>query len=146
MLATTAVAVSWLLTKRTLLGGRMRAVGQDPDLSLALGLPVDRVITFAFAVGYGMAAMAGVAAAANVDLTPTMGMQPMMMGMVAMIIGGNCLWGTVLGAFVLAVAQHVAVIWLPTRWQDSVAFVILFGFLLVKPQGLMGKRARQATV
>jgi branched-subunit amino acid ABC-type transport system permease component len=132
VLAVVAVVASWLFMKRTLSGRQMRAVGQDRDLSLALGLPVDRLISLSFAVGYGMAVMAGVVAAVNVDLMPTMGMRPMMMGMVAMIIGGISLWGTVCGAVLLAVAQHAGVIWLPTQWQDAIAFVFLIIILLAR--------------
>ncbi len=133
------VGASWLLVKHTTLGRRMRAVGQDRDLSTALGLPVDWLITLSFAFGYGIAAMAGVIAAANVDLTPTMGMRPMMMGMVAMIIGGNSLWGTVGGAVLLAGAQHISVIWLPAQWQDAIAFIVLVVILLSRPAGVFGR-------
>jgi branched-chain amino acid transport system permease protein len=136
------VVASWFLMKRTLLGRRMRAVGQDIELSFALGIPVDRLIGASFAVGYAMAAMAGVVAAANVDLTPTMGMRPMMMGMVAMIIGGNSLWGTVAGAVLLAVAQHVGVLWLSTQWQDAIAFILMLAVLLVRPTGIFGSVSR----
>ena len=79
-LAIVLSVASWFLMKRTLLGRQMRAVGQDRELSLILGIPVDRLIGHSFALGYGMAALAGVVAAANVDMTPTMGMRPMMMG------------------------------------------------------------------
>lgn len=139
IIAVIVVAMSWLLMKRTLSGQQMRAVGEDRDLSLALGIPVDRLISLSFAVGYGMAVMAGVIAAVNVDLTPTMGMRPMMMGMVAMIIGGISLWGTVRGAILLAGAQHVGVIWLPTQWQDAIAFVFLIVVLLVRMMGVFGR-------
>lgn len=139
VIAIASVAASWFIMKRTPSGQRMRAVGQDRDLSLALGIPVESVVSLSFGVGYGMAAIAGVVAAANVDLTPTMGMRPMMMGMVAMIIGGSSLWGTVVGAILIAVAQHVGVIWLPARWQDVIAFVILIIFLLGRPAGVFGK-------
>lgn len=139
VLAIVAVVSSWLLMKRTRPGRQMRAVGQDRNLSRALGLPVDRLISLSFAAGYGMAVMAGVAAALNVDLTPTMGMEPMMMGMVAMIIGGISLWGTVCGSVLLAVAQNFGVIWLPTQWQDAIAFVFLILVLLARLMGGFGK-------
>ena len=142
ILAMVAVVMSWLLLKRTRSGRQMRAIGQDRELSLALGIPVDRLISLSFAVGYGMAVMAGIVAAANVDLTPTMGMRPMMMGMVAMIIGGSSLYGTVGGAGLLAVAQHVGVIWLPTQWQDVIAFVLLLAVLLVRPAGILDRVSR----
>ena len=146
VLAIAAVASSWLILKRTSIGQMMRAVGQDRELSLALGIPVERMINFSFGMGYGMAAIAGVAAAANVDLTPTMGMRPMMMGMVAMIIGGSTLGGTVVGAVLLAAAQHIGVIWLPTQWQESIAFFILLVFLIIKPLCFFGEKPKKITI
>jgi branched-chain amino acid transport system permease protein len=128
-----ALFLSWLMMKRTLTGQKMRAVGQDRSLSLALGIPVDNIVSLSFGLGYSLAAISGAIAAANVDLTPTMGMRPMMMGMVAMIIGGNTLWGTVRGAILLALAQHVGVIWIPTQWQDVIAFMVLILVLLFRP-------------
>ncbi len=138
-LAIAAVGSYWLLMKHTRSGRQMKAVGQDRNLSLALGIPVDRLITLSFCAGYAMAALAGVASAANVDLTPTMGMRPMMMGMVAMMIGGGSLWGTVGGAVLLAVAQHVGVIWLPTQWQETIAFTVLVAVLLAHRTVVLGR-------
>ena len=135
-LAVAVIPTSWLLMNRTLSGKKMRAVGRNRDLARALGLQVDKLIGLSFAAGYAMAALAGVAAAANVDLTPTMGMRPMMMGMVAMIIGATSFWGTIGGAVLLAVTQQIAIIWVPTQWQDTIAFAVLALVLIARPKGL----------
>ena len=114
----------------------MNAVGNEHDLSLALGLPVERIIGISFAVGYGVVAITGFVSASVVDLTPTMGMRPMMMGMVVMIVGGISLWGTLRGAFLLAIAQHFGTIWISTQWQDTVAFCLLIIVLRVRQMSL----------
>ena len=129
----------WIMMERTPLGQRMRAVGQNIELSKVLGISTDSLVGISFAIGYALAGLTGILAACNVDLTPTMGMKPMMMGMVAMIIGGNTLWGTVCGAVLLGMGQHIGVIWLPTQWQDAIAFLVLIAFLVFRPRGFFGK-------
>jgi branched-chain amino acid transport system permease protein len=131
------------LLRITSLGRRMRAIGSDYDLAIATGMPVNRITSYSFCLGYVIAAFAGVLAAANVDLTPTMGMRPMMMGMVAMIVGGMTLHGTAVGAVVVAGAQQIGVLWLPSQWQDSIAFAALLVALLLRPEGIMGARGNR---
>jgi branched-chain amino acid transport system permease protein len=83
----------------------------------------------------------------DVDMTPTMGMRPLMMGIVASIIGGmRSITGIAIGAVILGVTQNLAVVFVASEWQDVIAFVILIAFLLVRPEGVMGKKSRKATV
>jgi len=138
--------VLWLTLKRTKTGLSMQAVGQDANLARCVGIPTDRIIALGFTIGYGLAGLAGVVMALNVDVVPTMGMRPMMLGMVAMIVGGNTLTGTVCGALLIGIASHLGVVWLPTQWQDAIAFVILILFLLIRPQGFVGKPVKTVTV
>jgi len=83
----------------------------------------------------------------DVDMNPTMGMNVLLMGVVAMIIGGkNNIIGIVLGALLLAMAQHFGAWYIGSQWQNAIAFVILVLFLLFKPEGFFGKKIRSATV
>jgi len=56
------------------------------------------------------------------------------------------IWGIVLGSLLLATAQNLAVWYISSQWMDAVAFGILLLFLLFKPEGFMGKKARKAVV
>jgi len=128
-------------------GKAMRAVASDSELSKLSGIKSDRIILISFAVGSVLAGIAGILVALDVDMTPTMGMNMLLMGVVAMIIGGvGSIWGIVLGSLLLASAQNLAVWYISSQWMDASAFVILLIFLLFRPQGFAGKRIRRAEV
>ena len=91
--------------------------------------------------------MAGILVALDVDMTPTMGMNALMLGVVAVIIGGvSSISGITLGALLLAVAQHLGAWYIGAQWQDAIAFVILVLFLLYKPEGFFGKKLISTSV
>lgn len=141
------MALLVLLLKRTKLGKMIRAVASDPELAMVCGIPTERVILWVFAIGSAMAGVAGILVALDVDMNPTMGMRPLMMGVVAVIIGGvGSIPGTALGALLLGMAQHLAAWKISSQWQDAIAFAILLMFLLFRPQGFFGKRIRKAEV
>jgi len=129
-----------LFMKHSRLGKAMRTVANDADLARVSGIDSDRVILWAFAIGSGLAGLAGILMALDTDMTPTMGMRPFMMGVVAMIIGGkDSIIGIVLGALLLAFAQQYGAYYIGSEWQDAIAFGILLVFLLFRPQGFLGK-------
>ena len=66
----------------------MRAVANDPWLANATGIESDRVILFTFAIGSALAGFAGILISLDIDMTPTMGLNALMMGVVAVIVGG----------------------------------------------------------
>ena len=136
-----------IFLKKTKIGSAMRAVANDPILANVSGINSNRVILWAFAIGSGLAGLAGILVALDVDMTPTMGMNALMMGIVAMIIGGvSSIPGIALGVLLLATAQHLGVWFIGSQWQDAIAFVILVLFLLFKPEGFFGKKVKSAIV
>lgn len=140
------VAVMVLLNK-TRLGKAMRAVANDPELATISGIDSDRVVLWSFAIGSCLVGVTGILVALDVDMTPTMGMKAMIMGIIAVIVGGvNSIPGVALGALLLGMAQHLGVWKIGSQWQDAIAFVVLLAFLLFKPEGFLGRRARKATV
>ena len=137
----------WGFLKFSKMGKAMRAVACDPKLADISGIDSGRVILWAFGIGSGLAAVAGILVALDVDMTPTMGMHALMMGVVVVIIGGvGSIGGIVLGALLLGMAQHFGAWYIGSQWQDAIAFVILVVFLLVRPEGFMGKKVKSATV
>jgi len=136
-----------LLLKRTKLGKAIRAVSDDPELSSICGIDSERIILYVFAIGSALAGVAGILVALDVDMNPTMGMRFLMMGVVAVIIGGvGSITGTALGALLLGMAQHLGVWKISSQWQDAIAFAILLIFLLFRPEGFLGKKIKKATV
>jgi len=141
------VILAALFLRKTKTGKAMRAVSNDPELADISGIKSDRVITYAFAIGSALAGIAGILVALDVDMTPTMGMNALLMGVVAMIIGGvGSIPGIALGSLLLGTAQHLGVWKISTQWQDAIAFIILLVFLLFRPQGFLGKKIKKAAV
>lgn len=140
------LVLTWVFIRDSSIGKRMKAVANDPELALIVGIDVKRVYLWAMGLGSALAGIAGILTASDVDIIPTMGMQPLMMGIVAAIIGGNTIWGTACGALLLGMAKHIGIIWIPTMWQDAITFIILLGFLLLRPQGFSTKQKKGPTV
>jgi branched-chain amino acid transport system permease protein len=134
-------ALTWLLLQFSYFGRLMRAVANDSGLSRVVGVRNDRVIILVFALGSALAAGAAILVSFDTDMTPTMGFGALFMGVVAAIIGGvDSMPGAALGAVFVGLVQQLAAWKLPTEWQDAIVFVILIGFLVLRPQGLLGKR------
>ena len=150
LMISTCVALTLVVAvflRRTKLGRAIRAVADDVELARVSGINSDRVFLSVFAIGSALAGIAGILVALDVNMTPTMGMNTLMMGIVAVIIGGGgSIPGVALGALLLGMAQHLAVWKISSQWQDAIAFVVLLAFLLFKPEGFMGKKIRKATV
>ncbi len=137
----------FVMMRATRTGRAMRAVADHPDLAMVCGINADRSILLAFVIGSGLAGTAGLLLALDVGMTPTMGLGVLIMGVVAVVIGGlGSAPGLVCGALLLGLAQHFAAWTLSSQWADAVAFVILVAFLVVRPQGFFGKRIRKAEV
>ena len=139
--------ICWTLMKYTKMGTAMRAVASDPELALVSGIDTDRTILFAFMLGSMLAGIAAILISFDIDMTPTMGMNALMMGVVAVIIGGvGSIPGAALGGFLLAFAQNFGVWKISSQWQDAIAFIILLVFLLFRPYGFFGKKIRKVEV
>ena len=137
----------FLFLKYTKIGQAMRAVANDIELARISGIESDKIILLTFALGSGLAGIAGILVALDVDMTPTMGMNALMMGVVAVIIGGvGSIPGVALGALLLGMAQHLGVWKIGSQWQDAIAFVVLLMFLLFRPQGFLGKKIKKVSI
>jgi branched-subunit amino acid ABC-type transport system permease component len=145
--STLALVLAWLFLYWYPIGKNLRAVTNDADLACVVGVKVDRVIQIAAGLGGGMAGLAGALTSLDTGVIPTMGFRGLLLGVVACILGGiGNLWGAVIGGFLLGILQQVAVWSLPTQWQDAIVFLVLIVVLIVRPQGLFGKRLSRITV
>jgi branched-chain amino acid transport system permease protein len=143
---TAALAAARLL-RSTGVGKAIRAVASDPEAAAACGIGPDRALLWTSAIGSALAALAGILVALDVDLTPMMGMRALLTGMVATVVGGvGSVPGAVLGALFLALAQHLSAWQIGPQWQDAVAFAVLLFFLLLRPQGIFGRKLRRADI
>lgn len=135
------LALLALLLKKTEIGIALRAVSNNPILAQISGIKSDRVIMLSFFSGSALAGLAGILISMDIDMTPSMGMTPFMMAVVAVVIGGiSSIPGIALGAMFLAFAQNLGSLYVSSQWQDAIAFSILILFLIVRPQGFLGRR------
>jgi len=144
LVAVLSVIVLWLLFQFTKLGLAMRAAALRPAAAALVGVRVDWML----AVGWGLAAVLG--AVAGLMTEPTVFLQPTMMQAVllyafaAAVLGGlespagAVIGGLALGVFLNLIAQYVSFV--GSALQLPLAFAVLLGVLLLKPNGLFGRR------
>lgn len=133
--------------RSTKTGRALRAVADDPILANICGIESDSVIMWAFAIASGLAGVAGILIALDVDMTPNMGMNALLMGVVAVIVGGiGSIPGVVIGSLLIGFAENFGSWKLSSQWQDTVVFLVLLVFLAFKPQGFLGRRSRSTAV
>ncbi|RPF20583.1 branched-chain amino acid ABC transporter permease [Myceligenerans xiligouense] len=135
------VALAWLVA-RTRLGRAMRAVAENPTAARVLGVDVDKVTATTFAISAALGAVAGALFAMNVNSAQLgMGAAIELKGLAVIIVGGmGSLPGALVGGLLLGVAEVLAVQHVGSSWRDLVAFALLFGLLILRPQGLFGSR------
>ncbi|MFB5082802.1 branched-chain amino acid ABC transporter permease [Symbiobacterium thermophilum] len=135
------VLILQLVVYRTKIGKAMRAVALDMDAARLMGINVDRVIAFTFAIGSALAAAAGALwAAAYPQIWPYMGIPPGLKAFTAAVLGGiGSIPGALLGAVLMGQAEVLTAAYITTDFRDAVAFALLILVLLVRPAGLLGK-------
>ena len=138
---TLVVGLTWLVA-RSRLGRGMRAVAENPTAARVLGVNVDRVTATTFAISAALGAVAGALFAMNVNSAQLgMGSAIELKGLAVIVVGGmGSLPGALVGGILLGVAEVFAVQHLGSAWRDLIAFALLFGILLLRPQGLFGGR------
>jgi len=157
-----------LFVTRTNLGLSMRAAAEDLSAARLVGINVNRVVATAFAIGSALAAVAGVLYSVQAgQINPYMGFTPVHKAFIAAVIGGfGSIAGAVVGGYVLGLLEVLVTSlagigdllpagsvspevrqflhdWLPSglaSWRDAVVFIVLIVVLLVRPQGILGRR------
>lgn len=130
-----------LFIKKTRLGKAMRAVSEDSQAAILVGVSTNRTISLTFAIGSGLAAVAAVMyCTAYPQVQPYMGTMLGLKAFIAAVLGGiGSIPGAMLGGVVIGLVESMTKGYISTRLADAVVFAILIIVLLVKPTGIMGK-------
>jgi branched-subunit amino acid ABC-type transport system permease component len=129
----------YFFMKRTKIGKAMRAVADNKDVAEVVGISAEKIYAWSFIVGSAIAGIAAILVGLEQNLEPMMGTNLMIKGFTGAIIGGiGSVPGAVLGSFLLGFAENFGIWFLPSGYKDAIAFVILFIFLLFRPQGILG--------
>jgi branched-chain amino acid transport system permease protein len=142
--------LGWLLY-RTRIGLEMRAAAENFEMARLLGVRADRVITIAFAISGALAAIVGVLIVIQTgQVSPTMGLTPVLVGFIAVVIGGfGRIFGAVIGGLVLGVLSSLLGTYLPdglVPFRDAIVFSLPVAILIVRPQGLLGAATGEARI
>ena len=129
--------------KKSKFGKAMRAVSDNKDVAEIVGISSEKVYSWSFTLGSAIAGVAAVLIGLEQNLTPTMGTSLIIKGFAAAIIGGiGSTYGAVLGAFLVGIAENFGIGYLPSSYKDAIVFILLFIFLLIRPQGILGIKRR----
>ena len=142
--------LGWLLY-RTRTGLAMRAAAENFDMARLLGVRANRVIAIAFAISGALAAVVGVLIVMQTgQVSPTMGLTPVLVGFVAVVIGGfGRMFGAVLGGLLLGALSSLLGAYLPeglVPFRDAIVFTFPVLILIFRPHGLLGGEIGKARV
>lgn len=146
ILLTVAILVGLLqlLIYKTTIGMAMRAVSQDYRMAGLLGVNINFLFNFSFALASALGAVAGVLVAIYYNaVSPLMGGVPGLKGFATCVFGGlTSVPGAIFAGLLIGVIENLTVEFIGSGYRDTIAFLILILVLFIRPQGLMGKKIK----
>ena len=132
--------------RKTPLGRSIRAVAEDRVAAALLGIDLERTIALTFFIASALGGAAGILIGLQYNsVSVDMGSRIELKGLVIIILGGmGSITGAVAGAFILAVVETLSVAYISSSYRDAIAFAVMFLILVLRPTGLLGKRALRA--
>ena len=143
ILAVTVVAVAfqYFLFEHTLLGKKLQATSQDKDMARLLGIPVAWMIAITFIYSATLGGLAGILIGPVLFVSIGMGSIIALKAFSATIIGGfGDVTGAIVGGLLLGVVESFAGAYISVPYKDAFGFLLLFVFLLIRPQGIFGEK------
>ncbi len=134
-----------IIVKYTKMGKAMRAVSTDAEAAQLMGIDVNRVISFTFALGSGLAGITGVLYGIYYgSISPIMGTAPGLKAFVAAVVGGiGSIPGAMVGGFLIGILETIVTFFGYSMYKDAAVYALLIVILLVLPQGLFGKNVKE---
>ena len=143
ILGVTAIAVGfqYFLFERTLFGKKLQATSQDKDMARLVGIPVATMIAFTFCYSAILGGVAGILVSPVLFVSIGMGSIIALKAFSATIIGGfGDVTGSIVGGLLLGVVEAFGAHYISVPYKDAFAFLLLFIFLLLRPQGIFGEK------
>lgn len=142
ILATVAVV---LFLKKTYIGMAVRAASEDMVSATFMGISPHKVNGVAFAIGIGLAGIAGVDLATIYPFDPFYGFIFVLKSMIALAIGGiGSVSGALLGGIVLGLLESLSSFFVPGGWTDAISYGVFLVILMWKPEGLLVRSVKKA--
>ena len=131
------------LLQFTRLGKATRAVADNPPLSAATGINVERVISLVWIGGAALAGLSGALLAVTQGFDYQMGFKILLLVFAATVLGGlGTIWGAIVGAFIIGLFTELSTLLVPAEFKFVGPLLLLIVVLLIRPQGLLGKAQR----
>ncbi|NHZ70568.1 MAG: branched-chain amino acid ABC transporter permease [Proteobacteria bacterium] len=132
-----------LFLVRARMGKAMRAVADNKDLAESSGIDVQRVIRFVWMLGGGLAGLGGVFIGLSEQVSWNIGFRILLLLFASVVLGGlGTAYGALVGALIVGVGIQVSTLFIPTELKNVGALVVLILVLVVRPEGILGKRER----
>jgi branched-chain amino acid transport system permease protein len=145
VVAIAAVIVLNTLLTRTSLGHQMQAAAQNPTVARIIGVPVERMILYAFLINAILVVLAALLITpiylAKFSSGETLGLA----AFIAAIVGGfNSVRGAIAGGLLIGIVDNLAAAYVSTQYRAAVPLILLIAIILLRPQGLLGRREERA--
>jgi branched-chain amino acid transport system permease protein len=145
LIAIAVVVLFAALMARSRLGRSLRAAADNPEAAIYMGIDVDRAYRLAFGFGVGITAIGGGLLASSNPFQPYIGIEFVIVMYAGVVLGGlGSLSGAFFGGLIIGLVQQLSALVLPTQLQNTSIFVCFLIIILLRPQGLFGRAARQA--
>jgi len=132
------------IVQRTRIGRAMRCISENIEATSLMGVSTDFIISITFFMGSALGCAAGILTGVVYHaITPYMGNLAGTKAFVAAVVGGIAsIPGAMLGGMLLGFTEYFTVVIVSSSWRDAVAFSLLIIFLLLRPNGILGKKTR----
>ncbi len=141
VIAPLTLVLLWLFLKFTRIGSAIRAVSQNRESALLMGMNVSLLYSSAFALSAGLAGLSGILLGSVRFITPSLGAEPLVKALIVAIFGGlGSLGGTIGAAYVIGLLEAISVYFIGLYWTPALLFGVMILVLLVRPTGLFGRK------
>jgi branched-chain amino acid transport system permease protein len=143
LLAVAVLVGTTALLQYTRIGKATRAVADNPALSSATGINVERVISVVWIGGAALAGLAGALLGLTQGFDYQIGFKLLLLIFAAVVLGGlGTIWGAIVGAFIIGTFTELTTLFVPAEFKFVGALLVLIVVLLIRPQGLLGRAQR----
>lgn len=143
VLAMGVLLLTTALLQYTRVGKATRAVADNPALSSATGINVERVISIVWIGGAALAGLSGALLGLTQGFDYQIGFKLLLLVFAAVVLGGlGTIWGAIVGAFIIGLFTELTTLFVPAEFKFVGALLMLILVLLVRPQGLLGRAQR----
>jgi len=143
VIAPVVLAALWFFLNRTRLGLALRAVAQNEDASLLVGLNVKALYGLAFAISAALAALAGIFMGGYRFMSPVMGADPLLKALIVVVFGGlSSVSGPIFAAYFIGFFEAICSYYFGLYWTPALLFAVLIVTLMIRPEGIFGSKTR----